>query len=64
MSVARLNPVEVAVDVELQKNRRMITWPARRKRLNPAKIQAVEIKLIDKDLELPASLGAGSHLRP
>ena len=31
----------------------MIAWPAGRKRLNPAKAQATEIKLIDKDINHP-----------
>src|SRR5438128_4489980 len=43
---ARLHPVEVSVDVNLQQRRRMIGRPSCRLRLNSAKVQAGQIKLI------------------
>jgi hypothetical protein len=49
--VARLNPVEVAVNIELQQHAGMITRPAGRPWLNPAKAQVTKIKLIDKDID-------------
>ena len=50
---ARLNPVEVAVNIELQQYRRMIARPAGRLGRNPAKAQAAEIKLLNKDIDHP-----------
>jgi hypothetical protein len=50
---ARLNPVEIAVDIELQQHARMIARPAGRLWLDPAKTKATEIKLIDKDIDHP-----------
>ena len=50
---ARLNPVEIAVDVELQHIRRMIGRPAGRQRLDPVKPEAEKIELIDEDVDRP-----------
>ena len=50
---ARLNPVERAVDMELQQNRGMIGRKAGRLRFDPAKAQAAQIKLIDKGIDHP-----------
>lgn len=49
-ATARLNSVEVTVNMKLQHNRRMKTLPARRQWINPAKTQITQIKFIDKDI--------------
>src|SRR6202044_3656785 len=46
-------PIEVSVDVNLQQRRRMIGRPPCRLRLNAAKAQLGQIKLIDKDIDRP-----------
>src|SRR4029077_17231085 len=48
---ARLHPIEVTVDVNLQQRRRMVGRPSRRLRLNTAKAQPRQIKLIDKNID-------------
>src|SRR5882724_10491083 len=50
---ARLYPIEVSVDVNLQQRPRMIGRPPCRLRLNAAKAQPGQIKLIDKDIDCP-----------
>src|SRR5258705_4031898 len=50
---ARLHPIEVSVDVNLQQRPRMIGRPPCRLRLNAAKAQLGQIKLIDKDIDCP-----------
>ena len=50
---ARLNPVEIAVDVELQQIARMIGRPAGRQRLDPVEPEAAKIELIDEDVDRP-----------
>src|SRR5436305_1338863 len=50
---ARLHPIEVAVDVNLQQRRRMVSRPSCRLRLNTAKTQPGQIKLIDKNIDRP-----------
>src|SRR5437773_3415934 len=50
---ARLHPIEVSVDVNLQQRRRMIGRPSCRLRLNTAKTQPGQIKLIDKNIDRP-----------
>jgi hypothetical protein len=50
---ARLNPIEIAVDIQLQQNRRMIGRTARRRRCNPAKTQPAQIQFIDKHIDHP-----------
>jgi hypothetical protein len=52
-SPARLYPIEVSVDVNLQQRRRMVGRPACHLRLNAAKAQASQIKRIDKDIDRP-----------
>ncbi len=52
-AAARLDPVEIAVDIELQENRRMIARPAGRLRINPIKPQAAKIEFIDKNVDHP-----------
>src|ERR1700721_2958333 len=47
---ARLYPIKVSVDVNLQQRRRMVSRPSRRLRLYAAKAQLGQIKLIDKDI--------------
>src|SRR5208283_648735 len=47
---ARLDPVEIAIDIKLQESRRMIRGPPRRLRIDPAETQLTEIKLINKDI--------------
>src|ERR1700736_2661747 len=50
---ARLHPIEVSVDVNLQQRRRMIGRPSCRLRLDAAKAEIGQIKLIDKDIDRP-----------
>ena len=50
---ARLNPIEVAVDVELQQDHRMIRRPTSYLESNPVKSQLRQIKLINKDIDHP-----------
>src|SRR5262245_59282519 len=50
---ARLNPIKVAVDVELQEDRWMIARPASCLGSNPVKSQFRQIKLINKDIDHP-----------
>ena len=50
---ARLNPVEIAVDVELQQIARMIGRPAGRQRRDPVEPQTTKIELIDEDVDRP-----------
>src|SRR4029453_13655670 len=50
---ARLNPIKVAVDVELQQDRWMIARPASCLGSNPVKSQFRQIKLINKDIDHP-----------
>ncbi len=52
-SSARLDPVQVAVDIELRQRARMIAWPGRRLRHNPTKPQAAKIEFIDKNIDHP-----------
>src|SRR5258706_15653261 len=49
----RHNPIEVSVDVNLQQRPRMIGRPPCRLRLDAAKAQLGQIKLIDKDIDCP-----------
>src|SRR6266436_3276682 len=48
---ARLNPVEIAVDVQLQQYRRMIRRPAGDLGINPAEPKLGQIELVDKDVD-------------
>jgi hypothetical protein len=48
---ARLNPIEVAVDVELQQYRRMIRRPTGRLRVDPAKPKIAQIEFVNKDVD-------------
>src|SRR5882757_6598967 len=50
---ARLHPIEVSIDVNLQKRRWMVGWPSCRLRLDAAKAEPRQIKLIDKDIDRP-----------
>jgi hypothetical protein len=50
---ARLHPVEVAVNVKLQKNRRVIGRPARRLRLNPGKAEFSKIERGNERVDHP-----------
>src|SRR6266481_5459966 len=50
---ARLHPIEVSVDVNLQQRRRMIGRPSCRLRLNAAKAEPGQIKFINKDINRP-----------
>src|SRR5438445_13863994 len=56
---ARLHPIEVAVDVNLQQRRRMIGRPSCRLRLNTAKAQLGQIKLFDKNIDRPDRIVLG-----
>src|SRR5258708_5103955 len=50
---ARLHPIEVSVDVNLQQCSRMIGRPSCHLRLNAAEAQPAQIKFIDKDIDRP-----------
>src|ERR1019366_6883476 len=50
-SPARLDPVEIAVDVELQQHRWMIRRPARYLGIDPAKPKFGQIEFLDKDID-------------
>src|SRR5712671_5948527 len=50
---ARLHPIEVSVDVNLQQRRWMVGWSSCRLRLDAAKAEPRQIKLIDKDIDRP-----------
>src|SRR5258708_4802160 len=45
---ARLDPVQIAVNIELQEDRRMIRGSPCRLRIDPAEIERTEIKRVDK----------------
>src|SRR5262249_42251041 len=50
---ARLNPIEITVDVELQKHRRMVRRPAGDLGLNSTEPKLSQIEPLDKDLDHP-----------
>src|SRR5262245_18939135 len=50
---ARLDPVQIAVNVKLQEDRWMVRRPSRRLRIDPAKPQLRKIKLLDEDINHP-----------
>jgi len=50
---ARLEAVEVAVEVNLQQRRGMIGRPARRRRRHPRKSQGGKVQFVDEDLDHP-----------
>jgi hypothetical protein len=50
---ARLNPIEVSVDVNLQQRRRMVGRPSCCRWLDATKAEPCQIKLIDKDIDRP-----------
>src|SRR5216684_5709023 len=50
---ARLHPIEVSVDVNLQQCRRMVGRPSCRLWLDAAKAEFGQIELIDKDIDRP-----------
>src|SRR5213082_568037 len=50
---ARLHPIEISVDVNLQQRRRVIGRPSCRFRCNALKAQFAQIKLVDKDIDRP-----------
>src|SRR3954454_2735601 len=50
---ARLHPIEISVDVNLQQRGRVIGRPSCRFRRNAPKAQFAQIKLIDKDVDRP-----------
>src|SRR5664279_1790383 len=56
---ARLYPIEVSVDVNLQQRRRMVSRPSCCLRLNAAKAQPRQIKLIDKNIDRPDRIVLG-----
>src|SRR3989440_5859179 len=59
---ARLHPIEVSVDVNLQQRRRMIGRPSCRLRLNAAKAEPGLIKFINKDINRPDRIILGQIL--
>src|SRR5215469_7406576 len=48
---ARLHPIEIAVDVELQQHRGMIPRPPGRLSVNPTELKIRQIKFIDKNID-------------
>src|SRR5258706_2395578 len=50
---ARLHPIEVSVDVNLQQRRRMVGRSSRHLWLDAAKAEFGQIKLVDKDIDRP-----------
>ena len=56
VAAARLNPVEIAVDVELQQNRGVIRRPPGRHRSHAIKPEFGNIKLVDEDVDEPNRL--------
>src|SRR5208283_2423799 len=50
---ARLNPIEIAVNIELQQHRWMIRRPTGRFGIDPAKAKLAQIELLDKDVNHP-----------
>jgi len=50
---ARLNAVEIAVEVNLQQRRGMVGRPARRRRRHPRKSQGGKVQFVDEDLDHP-----------
>ena len=48
---ARLHPVQIAVDVELQENRGMKGGPSRRSRIDAVEAQLFQIKRFDEDVD-------------
>src|SRR5438067_2231711 len=50
---ARLHPIEVSVDVNLQQRRRMVGRPSCCRWLDATKAEPCQIKLIDKDIDRP-----------
>ena len=50
---ARLNPVEIAVNIELQQHRRMIRRPTSRLRIDPVKSQLGKVEFLDKNVDHP-----------
>jgi hypothetical protein len=50
---ARLNPIEITINVELQKHRGMVRRPAGDLGLNPAEHQLRQIEPLDEDLDHP-----------
>ncbi len=50
---ARLHTIEIAIDVKLQQNRRVIGRPAGGLRIDAAKPQSAQIKRLDKRLNHP-----------
>jgi len=50
---ARLNAIEIAVEVDLQKRRRMIGGPTGHLRHNTRKAQPPQIQLVDKHVDRP-----------
>jgi len=50
---ARLQAVEIAVEVDLQQRRGMVGRPARRRRRHPGKPQGCEVQFRDEDLDRP-----------
>src|SRR2546423_8278781 len=50
---ARLHPIEISVDVNLQQRRRMVGRPSCCRWLDATKAEPCQIKLIDKDIDRP-----------
>lgn len=54
---ARLDAVEIAVDVDLQQDRGVVSRPACVSRNSPVKTQINQIKFVDKDVDYADRIG-------
>src|SRR5271169_5550304 len=50
---ARLDAIEISVNVDLQQRRRVISWPTRGKGRDGVKAELGEIQSIDEDIDRP-----------
>ncbi len=55
---ARRQAIEIAVEVELQHHRRVIGWPACRRRIGAFEPERRQIKLVDEGVDDPHRVGA------
>jgi hypothetical protein len=58
---ARLDPVEIAVDVELEHRRRMIRGPAGRCRIDAIEPEVAELQRIDEHIDRAKRISGGNR---
>src|SRR5262249_18928486 len=61
---ARLDSIEVAIDVELQEARWMVGWPSGCFRLNTTEAEFREIEFVDKDVDRANRIVLGNPTLP